>query len=91
MAVAYALKYPGHIKKLVLASPVGIPEDPYAVQADMPEPDESTIGNEFTMDQETDIVNQSKAPITRSQERPTAPQTNTKMGFLPLGCKHLPI
>lgn len=61
MAVAYALKYPGHIKKLVLASPVGIPEDPYAAQADMPEPDESTIGNEFTMDQETDIVNQSKS------------------------------
>ena len=57
MAVAYALKYPGHLKKLVLASPVGIPEDPYAVQADMPEPEESTMGNEFTQDQETDIVN----------------------------------
>ncbi|KAI9695707.1 MAG: hypothetical protein M1820_008470 [Bogoriella megaspora] len=51
MAVAYALKYPGHLKKLVLASPVGIPEDPYAVNAEMPEPDESTMGNEFTQDQ----------------------------------------
>lgn len=59
MAVAYALKYPGHLKKLVLASPVGIPEDPYAVQADMPEPEESTMENEFTQDQETDIVNRS--------------------------------
>ena len=38
MAVAYALKYPGHLNKLILASPVGIPEDPYAVNADMPEP-----------------------------------------------------
>ncbi|KAF2225059.1 Alpha/Beta hydrolase protein [Elsinoe ampelina] len=48
MAVAYALKYPGHLNKLILASPVGIPEDPYAVQADMPEPGESTLQNEFT-------------------------------------------
>lgn len=59
MAVAYALKYPGHLKKLILASPVGIPEDPYAVAADMPEPVESTLVNEFTQDQETDIVNKS--------------------------------
>jgi cardiolipin-specific phospholipase len=57
MAVAYALKYPGHLKKLVLASPVGIPEDPYAVQAEMPEPEDSTMTNEFIQDQEDDIVN----------------------------------
>jgi cardiolipin-specific phospholipase len=58
MAVAYALKYPGHLKKLILASPVGIPEDPYAMQAAMPEePKESTMANEFLQDQEDDIVN----------------------------------
>ncbi|KAF4634449.1 hypothetical protein G7Y89_g3652 [Cudoniella acicularis] len=57
MAVAYALKYPGHLNKLILASPVGIPEDPYAVQADMPEPEESTMANEFLQDSEDDIVN----------------------------------
>ncbi|KAH8590441.1 Alpha/Beta hydrolase protein [Bisporella sp. PMI_857] len=57
MAVAYALKYPGHLNKLILASPVGIPEDPYAIQADMPEPEESTMVNEFTQDQE-DVVAQ---------------------------------
>jgi cardiolipin-specific phospholipase len=57
MAVAYALKYPGHLNKLILASPVGIPEDPYAMQADMPEPQDSTMANEFTQDQEDDIVN----------------------------------
>ncbi|KGQ08252.1 putative cardiolipin-specific deacylase [Beauveria bassiana D1-5] len=51
LAVSYALKYPGHLKKLILASPVGIPEDPYAVNASMPEPDESTLVNEFTQDQ----------------------------------------
>lgn len=53
MAVAYALRYPGHLNKLILASPVGIPEDPYAVNADMPEPEESTLANEFTQDQES--------------------------------------
>jgi len=57
MAVAYALKYPGHLNKLILASPVGIPEDPYAMSAEMPEPEESTMANEFTQDQEDDVVN----------------------------------
>ncbi|KAI9736109.1 MAG: hypothetical protein M1818_006285 [Claussenomyces sp. TS43310] len=64
MAVAYALKYPGHLKKIILASPVGIPEDPYAVTADMPseEPEESTLGNEFLQDQEaTSISSQNNA------------------------------
>jgi cardiolipin-specific phospholipase len=54
MAVAYALKYPGHLNKLILASPVGIPEDPYATQADMPE--QSTMESEMLQDQE-EIVN----------------------------------
>jgi len=48
MAVCYALKYPGHLNILILASPVGIPEDPYAVNEAMPEPNESTMANEFT-------------------------------------------
>ncbi|MCJ1250474.1 hypothetical protein MMC30_007702 [Trapelia coarctata] len=55
MAVAYALKYPGHLNKLILASPVGIPEDPYAVNASMPEPGESTLGNEFSQDQDQTV------------------------------------
>lgn len=52
LAVSYAIKYPGHLKKLILASPVGVPEDPYAVSAKMPEPGESTLQNEFTQDQQ---------------------------------------
>jgi cardiolipin-specific phospholipase len=52
MAVAYALKYPGHLNKLILASPVGIPEDPYAVSEDLPEPGDSRMQNEFTQTQE---------------------------------------
>ncbi|KAF2635529.1 alpha/beta-hydrolase [Massarina eburnea CBS 473.64] len=50
LATAYALKYPGRINKLILASPVGIPEDPYAVSEDLPEPQDSTMANEFTQD-----------------------------------------
>ena len=50
LAVAYALKYPGHLNKLILASPVGIPEDPYAVAEEMPTPEDSTMANEFTQD-----------------------------------------
>ncbi|KAK4100236.1 alpha/beta-hydrolase [Parathielavia hyrcaniae] len=53
LAVSYALKYPGRLNKLILASPVGIPEDPWAVNAAMPEPEESTLENEFTQDQES--------------------------------------
>ena len=56
MAVAYALKYPGHLNKLILASPVGFPEDPYAMQAEMPEPEDSTMANEFLQDAEDEIV-----------------------------------
>ena len=55
MAVAYALKYPGHLNKLILASPVGIPEDPYAVNAVMPDPSDSTLPNEFTQDQDQTV------------------------------------
>ena len=66
MAVAYALKYPGHLNKLVLASPVGIPEDPYAVNAAMPEPGDSTLTNEFTQDQQADIKDASNPQIPES-------------------------
>ena len=68
MAVAYALKYPGHLNKLVLASPVGIPEDPYAVNADMPDPKDSTFANELTQDQD-DVLNSSNPKIPESTKQ----------------------
>ncbi|KAF3942268.1 hypothetical protein ABW19_dt0203515 [Dactylella cylindrospora] len=37
LAVCYALRYPNRLEKLILASPVGIPEDPWAVAAEMPD------------------------------------------------------
>lgn len=64
MAAAYALKYPGRLKKLVLISPVGIPEDEYAVNANLPEPDASSMQNEFTQTQDeiVDPKKDSKTP-----------------------------
>lgn len=80
MAVAYALKYPGHLNKLILASPVGIPEDPYAVNADMPEPGHSTLANEFTQEQGA-TVNMSNSDIAESAK------TGDNNNFLNAGSK----
>lgn len=61
MAVAYALKYPGRLDKLILASPVGVPEDPYAMAAEMPDPEDSAMAAEFTQDQNA-IANGTATP-----------------------------
>ena len=74
MAVAYALKYPGRLNKLILASPVGIPEDPYAVNADMPEPTESQFASEFTQDQEEQSTKPSTDPNNFRSARTKAEQ-----------------
>ncbi|KAI0388050.1 alpha/beta-hydrolase [Hypomontagnella monticulosa] len=60
LGVSYALKYPGHLNKLILASPVGVPEDPYAVNAEMPEPTESSFQDEFTVDQQSTTESHAK-------------------------------
>ncbi|EXJ77166.1 hypothetical protein A1O3_10324 [Capronia epimyces CBS 606.96] len=80
MAVCYALKYPGRINKLILASPVGIPEDPYATHVAMPDPPASTLQNEFTQDQATETVSRTdnnnflngrkKAELAQQQANP---------------------
>jgi cardiolipin-specific phospholipase len=83
MAVCYALKYPGRLNKLILASPVGIPEDPYATSAAMPEPAESTFQNEFTQDQDETTVqkkeqnqqalNANRLPVNNDDPAPRRP------------------
>ncbi|KAL1858892.1 hypothetical protein Daus18300_009761 [Diaporthe australafricana] len=64
LATAYALKYPGHLNKLILASPVGIPEDPNATSAELPEPQDSTLAQEFTQSQESIVQQDSNARTT---------------------------
>ncbi|EQL03025.1 hypothetical protein OCS_01269 [Ophiocordyceps sinensis CO18] len=73
LAVSYAIKYPGRLKKLILASPVGIPEDPYAVSASMPEPQESTMENEFTQDQQS-TTETSTTQTPKESATPNAPK-----------------
>lgn len=51
LAACYCLKYPGHVNKLFLVSPVGIPEDPYAVNSDLPDPADPAIEAEIAQDQ----------------------------------------
>jgi len=70
MAVAYALKYPGHLNKLILASPVGIPEDPYAVNEDLPEPGDSRMQNEFTQPQDESIDGANARPKAQAAKPP---------------------
>lgn len=91
LAVSYALKYPGHLNKLILASPAGIPEDPYAVNAALPEPEESTLANEFTQDQESIVSNDSRSGndtnnFTRARDKqaatPSKPERRPLPGWL---------
>ncbi|EOD45435.1 putative acetolactate synthase protein [Neofusicoccum parvum UCRNP2] len=91
MAVAYALKYPGHLNKLILASPVGIPEDPYAVNSEMPEPSDSTMASEFTQDQENTIGGSSASAVGKGDNNnflnarsKAGPQENGKPARKPL-------
>ncbi|KAK0617813.1 Alpha/Beta hydrolase protein [Bombardia bombarda] len=80
LAVSYALKYPGRLDKLILASPAGIPEDPWAVSAGMPEPETSTMGNEFTQDQESIVRRESAGDnrtFIKATDKKAAAKTNT--------------
>ncbi len=90
LAVSYALKYPGRLNKLILASPVGIPEDPYAVNAAMPEPEESTLAAEFTQDQNsttsadrTDSGNGNSFPNARNNKTAAGPAAKPERRPLP--------
>jgi cardiolipin-specific phospholipase len=77
MAVAYALKYPGHLNKLILASPVGIPEDPHAVNEALPEPSDSRMQNEFAQTQD-ESINGANAARTASEKSKPPPRKMPK-------------
>lgn len=83
LAVSYALKYPGHLKKLILASPVGIPKDPYAVNASMPEPQDSTLEHEFTQDQQSTTESNNTAAKSLRDHSPAAVPENITPPVMP--------
>ncbi|KAK5674882.1 hypothetical protein LTS10_012294 [Elasticomyces elasticus] len=71
MAVCYALKYPGRLEKLILASPVGIPEDPYAVSEAMPtEAEANNIAKEFADAESESIPSHQQKPAQPPPRRP---------------------
>lgn len=82
LAVSYALKYPGHLNKLILASPVGIPEDPNAVRDELPEPGTSTLANEFTQSQESIVQHDSGADKTAAPKQAAKPPRRAIPGWV---------
>jgi len=71
MAAAYTLKYPGRVNKLILASPVGIPEDPYAVNDPLPDnPSEGGLATELRQDVDNDSQSRSSTKKTSGPGRP---------------------
>jgi cardiolipin-specific phospholipase len=77
MAVCYALKYPGRLNKLILASPVGIPEDPYATQAPMPPAPDVTESIEPRKSAEEELkqkANPNRLPAGRDGETTAPPR-----------------
>lgn len=57
MSVNYCLKYPSHVDRLILVSPVGVPNNPYESQANLEvdplvtSPPDTTVQSEFSQPQ----------------------------------------
>ncbi|KAF9350148.1 hypothetical protein BGX26_011630 [Mortierella sp. AD094] len=65
LSVAYALKYPERVEKLILVSPVGIPENPEAQKAPLPPPPT----------QQDAVPEQVSEPQSRASSQTPAPST----------------
>src|SRR5436190_476918 len=57
LSVNYCLKYPSHVDRLILVSPVGVPNNPYETSQDVEkdpsivDPPDSTVQSEFSQPQ----------------------------------------
>lgn len=73
LSMRYTLKYPNRVNKLILVSPVGVPEDPYAVQQELPDEragdGKSGLGNEFLQGQ-NDTARNSNPNLSKSMKVP---------------------
>jgi cardiolipin-specific phospholipase len=92
LAVRYALKYQGHVNKLILASPVGVPEDPYAVREALPDEgagaNKSALAQEFMQTQEATQSNPNfsealKVPDTSDLTSSAPVSASASTTFLP--------
>ena len=85
LATCYTLKYPGRVKKLILASPVGIPEDPFATKEPLPEnppkdqshPPPPPSGVEAELLHPQDEMLKPPAPNTSSVSLPSPPTSTS--------------
>ncbi|KAF3904962.1 hypothetical protein ABW20_dc0110655 [Dactylellina cionopaga] len=73
LAVCYAQKYPARLEKLVLVSPVGIPEDPWAVAAEMP--DQESVQQAATHQAQT----AASANVGTGEHAPASPPPRRRM------------
>ncbi|KAK9484712.1 Alpha/Beta hydrolase protein [Lipomyces starkeyi] len=68
IGVAYALRHPERIKKLILVSPAGVPRDPWVVHEDEAHPPSSGLGSEFTSTQADTTKHSTKPADKRAME-----------------------
>ncbi|ODQ55455.1 alpha/beta-hydrolase [Saitoella complicata NRRL Y-17804] len=69
LGVSYALKYPERVEKLILISPVGIPEDPYAMASTPPTVD-SDVDAAPPAGDEVDALPARSSSSTNTPKRP---------------------
>ncbi|KAJ8104278.1 Alpha/Beta hydrolase protein [Lipomyces tetrasporus] len=75
IGVAYALRHPERIKKLILVSPAGVPRDPWIVHEDEAHPPSSALGSEFTSTQ-ADTTKHSTRAVDKRQTELKRPMPN---------------
>jgi cardiolipin-specific phospholipase len=91
--VNYCLKYPSHVDKLILVSPVGVPHNPYESRANVEvdpaiaSPPDATIQSEFSEPQ----VSPSKPAIQQPRPLPRWVTTLWEANFSPFMFVRLPI
>ncbi|KAG0050848.1 hypothetical protein BGZ83_004405, partial [Gryganskiella cystojenkinii] len=72
LSTAYALKYPHRVEKLILVSPVGIPENPEAQQAPLPTPPQQ---QQSSPPSSTTSPNTARSPQESARPAPPAPSS----------------
>jgi len=93
LSVNYCLKYPSHVDRLILVSPVGVPNNPYETQNDVEvdpsvtDPPDSTLQSEFSQSQAAP----SKSAIQQPRSLPRWVTLMWEANFSPFMFVRLPI
>ncbi|KAG0205418.1 hypothetical protein BGX28_002989 [Mortierella sp. GBA30] len=77
LSTAYALKYPERVEKLILVSPVGIPENPEAQMAPLPQPP--------SQESQSDSENTPQVARSSQEGAPRTPPPSTLFRRLAMG------